>query len=204
MESSIPLVWVGLRLLARSRRRSSRTQFGRTLRRMCDQNYTQVSYRVFNIGAANKLPALSRASSACRWRGTTHLRAVDRILEMADELGTGAQALPHLTHRAAVRGALAAYASMMHGPATMMIELILISETRGGWKLLAEYERRLPELGARPHWGQYNMLGGTAPARGALSALGHLAAGLRALQRERRVRLRVHRPDRDLPEVGLE
>ena len=40
-----------------------------------------------------------------------------------------------------------------------MIELILVSETRNGWKLLEEYERRLREFGARPHWGQYNTLG---------------------------------------------
>ena len=41
----------------------------------------------------------------------------------------------------------------------MMIELILVAETRGGWKLLEEYERRLADFGARPHWGQYNTLG---------------------------------------------
>ena len=41
-----------------------------------------------------------------------------------------------------------------------MIELILVSETRNGRKLLEEYERCLREFGARPHWGQYNTLGG--------------------------------------------
>ena len=47
---------------------------------------------------------------------------------------------------------------MMHGRPTMTIELILIGGTRGGRTLLAEYERRLADLGARPHWGQYNVL----------------------------------------------
>ena len=52
-----------------------------------------------------------------------------------------------------------AYASMMHEQKTMMIELILVSETKNGRRLLEEYERRLAEFGARPHWGQYNTLG---------------------------------------------
>ena len=51
-----------------------------------------------------------------------------------------------------------AYASMMHGQQTMMIELILVDGTRGGDELLAGYERDLADLGARPHWGQINAL----------------------------------------------
>ena len=42
-----------------------------------------------------------------------------------------------------------ACASMMHGTPTMMIELILVSGTRGGNELLQEYERALAEFGAR-------------------------------------------------------
>jgi hypothetical protein len=41
----------------------------------------------------------------------------------------------------------------------MMIELILVSETKNGRRLLEEYERRLAEFGSHPHWGQYNTLG---------------------------------------------
>jgi hypothetical protein len=48
----------------------------------------------------------------------------------------------------------------MHDETTMMIELILVSDTKNGRQLLEEYERRLgDEFGARPHWGQYNTLG---------------------------------------------
>jgi L-gulonolactone oxidase len=47
---------------------------------------------------------------------------------------------------------------MMYGGATMMIELILVAGTRGGDELMAGYEERLADLGARPHWGQYNRL----------------------------------------------
>ena len=85
IQASIPLVWVFLRLAARWFPSFPRTQFPRTLRRMEDPNYTQVSHRVFNIGAANHLPALS-SELAVPVEGDTHLRAVDRIIEIADEL----------------------------------------------------------------------------------------------------------------------
>lgn len=47
---------------------------------------------------------------------------------------------------------------MMHGRATMMIELIMVDKTRGGYRLLDGYEEQLADLDARPHWGQYNRL----------------------------------------------
>jgi L-gulono-1,4-lactone dehydrogenase len=159
MQASIPLVWLALRLAARLAPSLLRTQFGRTLRRMEDENYTQVSYRVMNIGAANKLPALS-SELGVPTEGVAHLRVVDSILEIADECAR-TRKLFH-TSPIALRfvAPSRAYASMMHEGATMMIELILVSETRGGRDLLAEYESRLgEEFGARPHWGQYNVLG---------------------------------------------
>jgi L-gulono-1,4-lactone dehydrogenase len=158
IQASVPLVWVALRLAARWAPSLLRTQFGRTLRRMEDPNYTQVSYRVFNIGASNKLPAYSMELGV-PVHGDAHLRTVDRILEIAEECATSRR-LFH-TSPIALRfvAPSVAHASMMYGRATMMIELILVSETRDGRALLAEYERGLAEFGARPHWGQYNTLG---------------------------------------------
>lgn len=49
---------------------------------------------------------------------------------------------------------------MMHDRATMMIELIMVDGTLGGYRLLAIYEERLADLGVRAHWGQYNTLTG--------------------------------------------
>ena len=141
IQSSIPLVWVALRLAARWVPVLMHAQFGRTLRRMEDENYTQVSYRVFNIGAANHLPALSM-EIAVPVEGDDHLRAVDRLLEVADECAGGGR---FHTSPISLRfvAPSRAYASMMHGSPTMMIELILISGTRaadrcspstsGGW-----------------------------------------------------------------------
>jgi L-gulono-1,4-lactone dehydrogenase len=42
----------------------------------------------------------------------------------------------------------------------MMIELIMVDGTRGGYRLLDVYERELAGLDVRPHWGQYNTLTG--------------------------------------------
>ena len=160
MESSFPLVWVLLRLAARFAPGLMRTQFGNTLRRMKDENYTQVSYRVFNIGAANKLPALSMELGVPA-EGDNHLRTVDRILQIAAEC---ARRKRFHTSPIALRfvAPSKALASMMHGAPTMMIELILVSGTRHGHELLQSYERELSEFGARPHWGQYNTLGADA------------------------------------------
>ena len=168
MESSFPLVWLGLRLAARWAPSLMRTQFGRTLRRMEDPNYTQVSYRVFNIGAANKLPAYSMEIGVPA-EGDNHLRAIDCIIEVAAECAARPRRLFH-TSPIALRfvAPSSAFASMMYGRPTMMIELILVSDTRNGRELLAEHERRLAGLGGRPHWGQYNTLG---PDRGYLQAL---------------------------------
>ena len=157
IQASIPLVWTLLRLAARFAPSLMRTQFGRTLRRMEDDDYTQVSYRVFNIGAANRLPALSMELGVPA-EGEAHLRAVDRIFEVAAE---GAGRRRFHTSPIALRfvAPSRASASMMHGRPTMMIELILVSGTRHGRELLQDYETALAEFGQRPHWGQYNTAG---------------------------------------------
>ena len=165
LEASFPPFWLFLRLAARVRPSFFRTQFARTLRRMEDPRYVQISPRVFNIGAANKLPAYSMELGV-DVKGDIHLRTIDRILAIADECARD-KGLFH-TSPIALRfvAPSAAYASMMRDEKTMMIELILVSETRNGRRLLEEYELRLgDEFGARPHWGQYNTLGPEDPNR---------------------------------------
>jgi hypothetical protein len=51
--------------------------------------------------------------------------------------------------------------SMMYARDTMMIELIMLTHTEGGFELLADYEEALYALGGRPHWGQVNTLTGS-------------------------------------------
>ena len=50
---------------------------------------------------------------------------------------------------------------MMNGHDTMMIELIMLTHTEGGFELLADYEEALYALSGRPHWGQVNTLTGS-------------------------------------------
>ena len=78
-------------------------RFDDTLDEMTDDDYTNISYKVFNIGEANALPADSmELGIAVDGR---HVEAVDRILEIAGERREGRH-LPHLTVLAAVRRAV--------------------------------------------------------------------------------------------------
>jgi L-gulono-1,4-lactone dehydrogenase len=161
LEARLPITGAVLRFAARHVPSLLAGQFDATLEGMVDDGYAAVSYRVFNIGEANKLPAYSMELGVAL-AGNRHLEAVDRILAIAAERRK-ADRLVH-TSPFALRfvGSSPAYASMMHGGATMMIELIMVDGTRGGFDLLAGYEERLADLDVRPHWGQYNTL---TPAR---------------------------------------
>ena len=158
LEASLPITGFILRLLAGWWPSLIAGRFGDTLRRMVDDGYANFSYKVFNIGEANHLPAYSMELGVSL-EGGRHVQAVDRILEIAAERRKK-ERLYH-TSPIALRfvGPSRAYASMMWNQPTMMIELIMIDARRErGYKLLAGYEERLADLGVRPHWGQYNTL----------------------------------------------
>ena len=132
----------------------------RALLALADEEFTSASYKVLNIGTANLLPAYSAEIGVPVDDRESHVRAVDRIIEIADEhrrIGG-----VYHTSPIALRFVKASekYLSMMEGRMTMMIELIQMTRTEGGVELLDAYERGLDELaiGARPHWGQINRL----------------------------------------------
>ena len=123
--------------------------------------YTNKSYKVLNIGSANRLPAYSSEIGVPVDDRNVHIQAVDRILEIAAarrRLGEVYHTSP-LALRFVRRSP--AYLSMMFGADTMMIELILLKDTEGGFELLDTYENALYPLGGRPHWGQYNTFNGS-------------------------------------------
>jgi hypothetical protein len=129
------------------------------IRALVKDEYDNVSYRVLNIGAANVLPAYSSEIGVPM--DGRHLDAVERIIEVAAErrrLGDVYQSSP-ISFRF-VKGS-SAYMSMMNGRDTMMIELIQLTRSSGGYELLAAYEEALYALGGRPHWGQVNTLTGS-------------------------------------------
>jgi hypothetical protein len=157
LESSSPIVWFFLRLAARFLPGLVAGRFDDLLDGMRDDGYANVSYKVFNIGEANHLPAYSMELGV-GLEGNRHVECIDRLLAIAAER----RDKEHLQHTSPIAlrfvAPSQAYASMMHERATMMIELIMIDGTRGGERLLAGYEERLADLGVRPHWGQLNAL----------------------------------------------
>jgi L-gulono-1,4-lactone dehydrogenase len=157
LASSIPLTGFLIRWYMRLFPRSLPRRFDQVLADMRDDGYASVSYRVFNIGAANELPAYSMELGVSIEDGR-HVAAVDRILAIAErrrrEDGIYQTSPFSLRFVAPSR----AYASMMHGQPTMMIELIMVKGSKRGYELLAGYESELADLGVRAHWGQYNRL----------------------------------------------
>jgi L-gulono-1,4-lactone dehydrogenase len=155
LASGSRLVGFFFSLLARYAPGLMAKRFDSVLAGMCDDGYANRSYKVFNIGEANHLPAYSMELGVAV--DGRHVEAVDRILATA-----AARAKDGVYHTSPFSlrfvAPSRASASMMHGQQTMMIELIMVVDSRGGYGLLEEYERQLADLGVRPHWGQYNTL----------------------------------------------
>ena len=132
-----------------------------SLKALVNDDYVNISYRVFNIGAANYLPAYSCEIGVPIDERQFHLAAVERIVEVA----ALRRRLGNVYHSAPISlrfvKASDAYLSMMQGQDTMMIELIMATHTVGGMELLAAHETALHALGGRPHWGQVNTLTGS-------------------------------------------
>jgi hypothetical protein len=153
--SSSRLLGAFFKLLARYLPGLMAKRFDSVLAGMCDDGYANRSYKVFNIGEANHLPAYSMELGVAV--DGRHVEAVDRILEIAAERAKdGVYHTSPFSLRFVAPSS--AYASMMYGQKTMMIELIMVDGTRRGYSLLDEHERRLADLGVRPHWGQHNNL----------------------------------------------
>ena len=159
LASAFPLTPHVINLLVDLRPSLSPFLLENAIRALIKDEYDNVSYRVLNIGAANVLPAYS-CEIGVPMDGR-HLEAVELIIQVAAEhrrLGDVYQSSP-ISFRF-VR-ASPAYMSMMNGRDTMMIELIQLTRSDGGYELLAAYEEALYELDGRPHWGQVNTLTGS-------------------------------------------
>jgi FAD/FMN-containing dehydrogenase len=130
-----------------------------SVKALVKDEYDEISFRVFNIGTLNILPAYS-CEIGVPMDGR-HIEAVETIFRVARErreLGQVYQSSP-----IALRFVKAspAYLSMMNGRDTMMIELIGLNGNDGGIELLKAYEEALYALGGRPHWGHINTLSGS-------------------------------------------
>jgi hypothetical protein len=129
------------------------------LKALVNDDYVNVSYRVFNIGAANYLPAYSAEIGVPV--DELGLQAVERIVQVAGRRRRQGDVYHSSPISLRFVKATDAYMSMMQGRDTMMIELIMATHTVGGMELLAAHEQALYELDGRPHWGQINTLTGS-------------------------------------------
>jgi hypothetical protein len=129
------------------------------------REYVDRSYRVFNIGAANDVPAYG---SEIGFPIDSYLAATDRILEIAADRQRLGQA--YLTSPFSLRFVQAskAYMSMMYGADTCMIEFPMLDHTVGGRELLQQIESEMYPFGGRPHWGLLNFVSG---ANGLIEAM---------------------------------
>jgi L-gulono-1,4-lactone dehydrogenase len=160
--SSWHFTGVLLRFFARNFPGLVAKRFDSLLKDMCDNGYTNISYKVFNIGEANSLPADSMELGVAV--DGSHIEAVDKILAIAAQR---AEEGIHHTSPFSLRfvAPSGAYASMMYDQPTMMIELIMVTGSRGNLALLLGYEDALEGLDVRPHWGQINAIEPGQPAR---------------------------------------
>jgi hypothetical protein len=131
------------------------------LKALVDEEYTDKWYKVLNLGTANLMPAYSMEIGVAVDDQGRHVEAVEKVLQVAaqrQELGQVYSTSP-ISLRFVKQSP--AYMSMMYGRDTMMLELIELTRTEGGFELLAAYEEALYKVGGRPHWGQYNTLTGS-------------------------------------------
>jgi L-gulono-1,4-lactone dehydrogenase len=156
-----PLTPLLIDLVAGRRPSLSPFLISQALRALVNDDYVNISYRVFNIGAANYLPAYSAEIGVPVDERKRHLAAVEKVVEVADQRRRAGDVYHSSPISLRFVKATDSYMSMMQGRDTMMIELIMATRTVGGMELLGAHEDALYRLGGRPHWGQVNSLTGS-------------------------------------------
>ena len=128
-----------------------------------DDNYTNVSYKVFNIGVVNYAPAVAIEAAF----DTAQIKAaIERSFSLADSLyAQGAKSTSPIAIRFVKP--TTALIGMQNGRPTAFMEVIALRGTDNAPRLLKSYQQTmLAEFGARPHWGlDLNLLTSEAQAR---------------------------------------
>ncbi|MFP5431272.1 MAG: D-arabinono-1,4-lactone oxidase [Gammaproteobacteria bacterium] len=128
----------------------AKTILEQSLTSQVDDNYTNVSYKVFNIGVVNYTDAIA-IEAAFDMRHT--VAALERSFSVADSLFE--QGFVH-TAPVAVRFVKASDAliATQQGRDTMFMEVIALRDSKGARPVLTTHQNTyLRELGSRPHWG---------------------------------------------------
>lgn len=127
---------------------------------LVDDAYINKSYKVFNIGKANKITAYS-AEIGFPLKDDKYIEAVDQFLEIARQLKE--VGLFFLTSPVALRFVKAtdSFLSPQYGGDTCMVEIIVVKGTQGAFEMYEYFENKLLQHSGRPHWGQTNRLNGS-------------------------------------------
>ncbi|RZU47845.1 D-arabinono-1,4-lactone oxidase [Fluviicoccus keumensis] len=135
-----------------------------TMTSQADDNYTNVSYKVFHIGVVNDTPAIA-IEAAFDYNQT--VAAIERSFALSDSLFS--QNIVH-TSPIAIRFVKKtdALVAMQNGRNSMFMEVIGLKDSKSTQPLLKTYQRTMyQELGARPHWGlDLNLLTSESQLRG--------------------------------------
>lgn len=119
------------------------------------EGYTNKSYKVFNIGKANDLPALS-AEYAVATDDGTFIDAIDALLNVA----AAAAADGEIYQSGPISVRFVKQTEFLLSPQyrrnTAMIEVIAAGGTTGAPEMLYRYEEEVRNFAGRPHWGQIN------------------------------------------------
>lgn len=142
----------------------SKTILEQTMTSQADDNYTNVSYKVFHIGVVNDTPAIA-IEAAFDLNQT--VAAIERSFALSEGLFN--QNIVH-TSPIAIRFVKKtdALVAMQNGRNSMFMEVIGLRDSKSTQPLLKTYQRTMyQEFAARPHWGlDLNLLTSEAQLRG--------------------------------------
>lgn len=143
------------RVLAWIAPQSLKRMISTAIEALVDKDYTEKSFKVFHIGEANYLPAIS-AEFAVPVEGDAYLAAIDRLIEVAEEVGRKERL--YLSAPVAVRFVKRtdSLLSMMNDRDTCMLEVIALAGVKNSPRIMQRIEEALVPFGVRPHWGQIN------------------------------------------------
>jgi hypothetical protein len=122
---------------------------------LLERVYTNVSYRVLDLGPANFISAYS-SEIAFPMEEDKHIRGIEAILDVIRECRVEGDL--YLSVPLGIRFVKESphFLSMMNGRATCTVEIPLVNGTHGGMEILRRIEERVCNgaFEGRPHWGQ--------------------------------------------------
>ena len=130
-----------------------------SMKSLIEDNYTNVSYKVLDLGGANRISAYA-SEIAFSMENDNHVRSIEAILQVIAQCREIGQL--YTTVPIGIRFVRKSphYLSMMYERETCMVEVPCVKGTIGGMEILYKIEERLctEEFKGRPHWGQINFL----------------------------------------------